>query len=51
MKRIIRMLMGILRKDADDEDDTMTYSAEEVGTRRSRREKRKGGQQPFESLI
>jgi hypothetical protein len=45
VKRIIRTLMGVLDKDVD-EDDTLAYSAEEVGARRPRREKHKEGQEP-----
>jgi hypothetical protein len=50
VKRIISMLMVLLGKDAD-EDDALAYSAEEVGTRRSRREQRKEGQQPWDLTV
>ena len=50
MKRIISMLMVLLGKVAD-EDDALAYSAEEVGTRRSRREQRKEEQQPWDLTV
>lgn len=50
MERITDMLTAILGKDVD-EDDSSTYSAGEVETRRSRRERRKEEPQPQELTI
>lgn len=50
MERITDMLTAILGKDVD-EDDSSTYSAGEVETRRSRRERRKEEPQPQELNI
>ena len=45
MKHILQMLMDVLGRDAN-EEETSTYSAEELGTRRSRRGVPEEGQQP-----
>ena len=50
MKRISRMLMVVLGKDAD-EDDSLSYSAEEVETRRFVRQKHKVRQQPRDFTV
>jgi hypothetical protein len=50
VKRISRMLMVVLGKDAD-EDDSLSYSAEDVETRRSVRQKHKEGQQQRDFMV
>ena len=45
MKHILQMLMDVLGRDAN-EEETSTYSAEEVGTRRSKRGVPEEGQPP-----
>lgn len=52
MKRISGMLVAVLGKDTDEEDLMASYSAEEVGTRRSRRRgKHEEGHQPREFSV